>query len=348
MRYILGAILTAAFLAFLVWPAPAAPDRSTLNLKVTDEHIDFLVDRQLVGRYHFSPSGANTAKPFFWPLNGPGGVPITRAWPMEAAAPDGSTDHVHQKSAWFDHGDIIPEGISPKERSPGVVGIDFWSEAKGAGRIVGQIVAVDRPGARVLTRNEWRTADGRKILSEARTIHLYDFDGTRLFVFDIDLLASEMPLTFGDTKEGSMGIRINDAIRESKTVRVNGRQRTVAGAGKLENAEGKIGEKAIWGQPSGWCDYSGPIEGKVMGLAILDDPKNPYPACWHSRGYGLMAANPFGREKSGFPAMKDRTDLVRLAKGEHLKFRYGLLIHSGDARTGKVAEYFERFVKLRD
>jgi hypothetical protein len=59
-----------------------------------------------------------------------------------------------------------------------------------------------------------------------------------------------------------------------------------------------------------------------------------------------MAANPFGRARSGFPAMKGRTDLVRLEKGGHLKLRYGLLIHPGDAKGGKVAEYFERFVKL--
>jgi hypothetical protein len=158
---------------------------------------------------------------------------------------------------------------------------------------------------------------------------------TRLFVFDIKLTASAVPVTFGDTKEGSFGIRINDQLREVK------------GHGKLENAEGKIGEKNCWGQLSAWCDYSGPLGGKVVGLAILDDPRNPQRACWHSRGYGLMAANPFGREKSGFPAMKGRKDLVKLAKGEQLKLRYGLLIHPGDAKEGRVAEYFERFVKLR-
>src|SRR5205085_9356215 len=125
--------------------------------------------------------------------------------------------------------------------------------------------------------NEWRAADGRKILGETRSIQLHDFEGTRLFVFDIDLHASEAPITFGDTKEGSFGIRINDAIRETKTERVNGRQRTVAGAGKLENAEGKVGEKYCWGQRSAWCDYSGPIAGKTIGLAILDDLKNRYP-----------------------------------------------------------------------
>jgi hypothetical protein len=40
--------------------------------------------------------------------------------------------------------------------------------------------------------------------------------------------------------------------------------------------------------------------------------------------------------------------LVKLAKGEHLKLRYGLLLHSGDAKDGKVAEYFQRFSKLKE
>src|SRR5262249_25218044 len=174
-----------------------------------------------------------------------------------------------------------------------------------------------------------------------------NFGDTRLFVFDIDLHATVAPITFGDTKEGSFGIRINDQIREEKTVRVDGRTRTVKGTGKLENADGKVGERNCWGQRAAWCDYSGPINGKTVSLAILDDPKNPCPACWHSRGYGLMAANPFGRAQSGFPAMKGRTDLVRLAKGEHLKLRYGLLIHPGDAKEGMVEGYFQRFLKLK-
>jgi hypothetical protein len=313
------------------------------GLVVADEHVDFLAGKDLVGRYHFSPSASSVAKPYFWPLNGPGGLPITRAWPMEGQ-PTGSDDHPHQKSAWFCHGDVIPEGLALQKRVKGVEGVDFWSE--GHGRIVGKIAKYDKQLGRLTTENEWRTAEGREILGETRTIQLFVFGDTRLLVFDIDLEASEMPITFGDTKEGSFGIRINDQIREARTQRVNGRSVTVKGPGKLENADGKTGEKDCWGQLSAWCDYSGPIGGQVVGLAILDDPKNRYPACWHSRAYGLMAANPFGREKSGFPAMKGRTDLVHLDKGEHLKLRYGLLIHPGDAKQGKVAEYFKRFAAL--
>jgi Methane oxygenase PmoA len=329
-----------------------AADPAKVTIKATKDHVDFLAGKDLVGRYHIGPK---VAKPYMWPLNGPTGVPVTRAWPMEKVKTGESDDHPHQKSAWFCHGDVIPEGIELKERVRGVEGVDFWAESRGHGKIVCTQVGepkFDKSHGQITTHNEWRTAGGTKVLDETRTIHLYDFGDTRLFVFAIDLHASVVPITFGDTKEGSMGIRINDKIAEEVTTKVKEgdkiRRKKIKGAGTLENAEGNKGEKKCWGRLSAWCDYSGPLGGKTVGLAILDDPSNPYPACWHSRGYGLMAANPFGRAVSKFPAMKGHTDLVKLAKGKHLKLRYGLLIHPGDAREGKVAEYFKEFVKLKD
>ena len=180
-------------------------------------------------------------------------------------------------------------------------------------------------------------------MDEARNIRLYDLGKARLIVVEIDLHASVCPITFGDTKEGSFGIRINDVINAE--VAKKGKP---AGPGKIQNADGKIGEKECWGQRSAWCDYSGPIDGKLVGLAIFDDPKN-LPACWHVRGYGLMAANPFGRDKHAkFPAVKGNDKLVRLEKGQHLQLRYGMLLHTGDAISGDVAAHYKRFVALRE
>jgi hypothetical protein len=303
-------------------------------IKADKDQVDFLVGgTDVVARYHI---GADVAKPYLWPLKMPNGKPITRP-PLD---PEGRKwkDHPHQKSAWFCHGDIIPEGMPLAHKVQGVEGVDFWSEAPGHGRIV--CTKVEKPHeekehAWIKTSNDWRTADGQLVLDEIRIIHLYNFGHVQLFVFDIELHAGVVPLTFGDTKEGSFGIRINEQLQEK------------GGKGHLENADGKEGEAQCWGRQSAWCDYSGPLGDKTWGLAIFDDPSNPSPACWHSRGYGLMAANPFGRAKSGFPAVKGKTELVRLAKGEHLKLRYGLFLHVGDATEGKVGEYFEQFVKLK-
>jgi hypothetical protein len=326
-------------LSLIVYSAARADDPKSHNVSVQtkDNSIEFLIGKELVARYH---TGKDVAKPYFWPLNAPADIPVTRAWPMVRGTPGESNDHFHQKSMWFCHGDIIPEGIELKHKIKGIEGVDFWSEADGHGRIVctGRLDRLDDEHPNhgyVLTTNEWRTAGDVKVLDEKRSIHLYALDNARLFVFDIDLNASVCPLTFADTKEGSFGVRVNDGIREEK------------GKGKITNADGKTGEKNCWGRISAWCDYFGPIDGKTAGIAIFAHPKNPYPSCWHVRGYGLMAANPFGREKSGFPDMKGKKDLVKLAKGEHLKLRYGLLLHKGDAKEGKVAEYYEQFVKLK-
>ncbi|HEV3145041.1 MAG TPA: PmoA family protein [Gemmataceae bacterium] len=306
-----------------------------VSIDVTKDTLEFRAGDAVVTRYHVGP---DVAKPYFWPMYAPGNISVTRAWPLEKGAPKETKDHVHQKSAWFCHGDVIPEGVELKAKIKGVEGVDFWSEAAGHGKIVCEPEVTGDLHIKWLmptisTHNIWRTSEGVKILDEDRDITLKLVGENRLLIFDIDLHAGECPITFADTKEGAFGVRVNDEIRlDSKGPK-----------SKLVNADGKSGEKDIWGYRSDWCDYSGEIGGKVAGITIFDDPKNPYRACWHARAYGLMAANPFGRNHSGFPAMKGQTELVKLKKGEHLKLRYGIYMHTGDAESGKVAEAFKVF-----
>ncbi len=287
--------------------------------------------------------GGNLAKPILWPLMAPNNKEITRDWPM---GPPRSgllaEDHPHQKSAWFTYGDVIPEGMEIKHKHKGIEGIDFWAEGPGCGRIVCVGTSdyhKESDHCGVTTRNEWRDADGAKIMDEVRTIRFFNYENARLFIVESDLYASVVPITFGDTKEGAFGVRVAHSLREDNR-----------GKGRITNAEGKIGEKQCWGRISAWCDYSGPVDGETVGIALFAGPNNPLPSCWHSRAYGLMAANPFGRAKSGFPDMKDKNDkkdLVHLKKGEHLALRYGIFLHMGDVKQGKVAEAYELFRKMK-
>lgn len=305
------------------------------------ETLEFKIGDALVSRYHV---GASVAKPYMWPLYAPGEIPVTRSWPLEKGAPKETTDHVHQKSVWFCHGDVIADGVPVIKKIKGVEGFDFWSETAGAGKIVCVEVGEPKNGAgeaSISTRNEWQVPGGMKILDETRIVRLLQCPGGRLFVFDIDLFASVCPITFGDTKEGSMGVRVND-------------QMIVKNGGHFVNAEGKVVDKKsildapIWGNPSAWVDYVGQIGGKTAGVAMFDDPNNKPRADWHARAYGLLAANPFGRNASGFPSQKGKTDLTKMAKGDHLKLRYGVFAHAGDTSEGKVAEAYKIFKKRAD
>jgi hypothetical protein len=314
------------------------------QMVVSKKQIDLKSLGGVVASYVIDPSAA---KPYFWPMNALPAISVTRAWPINDSEKltAKEKDHVHHRSAWFCHGDVIPEGLELKHKIKNVDGVDFWSEARGHGRIVSvkrDWVKGGTPTHRsMVSQNEWQTADGEKILDETRTMHLLLVNGRPLIVVDIDLHASVCPITFGDTKEGSFGVRVRDLMNEER------------GGGKLTNADGKTGMKDVWGQKSNWCDYSGAVpvsntgETKTGGVAIFDHPANKHRACWHARNYGLMAANPFGRNRSGFPAVKGQTDLAKLAKGEHLKLRYGLYTHWGDVKEGKVAETYDAFVKLK-
>jgi hypothetical protein len=291
-----------------------------------DGVVSFKLGTAEVTRYH---AHSKVAKPYFWPVITPGGVAVTRDWPMVPDAKE-AKDHKHQKSAWFCHGDVVLEGYQAPKRK-GIDGVDFWSEETGHGTIVATAISKPTPSGQgsvtVRTSNIWKDSTGKAILTEARTLVFRSRDASS-WVMEVtsEITASEGGIVFEDTKEGSFGVRVRDDLTEKP------------GKGVLTNAEGLKGEKNLWGKKSAWCDYSGPTGGKVAGVAIVTHPDNKYPTCWHARGYGLMAANPFGRSKSGFPDMKGRTDLVKLAKGETLKLTYAMVVHDGDAEAAKPGQ----------
>src|SRR5207245_6705075 len=134
---------------------------------------------------------------------------------------------------------------------------DFWSENPGRGQIA--CVGVESPArGRVVTRNEWRTADGQKVLEEVRTISLSEHAGGHLIAVNCELTASVCPLIFGDTKEGSFGVRVSDQLlvrnREGKRPEDGKRQEITNPKSVIRNAEGKTGEKECCGYVSAWCE----------------------------------------------------------------------------------------------
>ena len=339
--------------ALVALAAPLAAQDVTATK--SGDTIEFKAGGDTISRYQFAGTvqvdkGEATkplAKPFFYPLYAPGQIPVTRDWPMKRGTPGETVDHFHQKSVWFCHGDVIPDGVTLKQKSAdkNVKGVDFWAEGGNHGRIVctsvGEPKQVSANHVVVPTTNEWQAAEGLKLLDEARTLHVVALPAGRLIVFDVDLTAA-VPVTFGDTKEGSMGVRVPDSFRTQLPTGGT----VTSSNGKTVAAPAKD-NLPVWGEIADWHDYSATVGGKAAGLAVFADPTNSQPSAWHTRAYGLMAANPFGRAGSAFPSQKGKTELVKLAKGDHLKLRYGVYAHAGDATDGKVAEVFRAFVAMK-
>ena len=93
---------------------------------------------------------------------------------------------------------------------------------------------------------------------------------------------------------------------------------------------------------SEWVDYFGQVEGEPVGIAILDHPENPrHPTYWHSRAYGLFAANIFGVHD--FTNDKAADGSMSLSPGQSIRFQYRVIIHSGDYRTANVARLYQDY-----
>src|SRR5262249_40924136 len=108
-------LLTAAIVLCVALQTRAA----TFTTAKADRGVTVKVDGQLFTEYLIR-SGT---KPILWPIIGPTGKPMTRPWPMEPNNTQGvkKPDHPHQRSLWFDHGNVN--------------GINFWEESSKAGSI---------------------------------------------------------------------------------------------------------------------------------------------------------------------------------------------------------------------
>ncbi|MCD4728086.1 MAG: PmoA family protein [Pirellulales bacterium] len=253
-------------------------------------------------------------KPVLWPIIGPTGKPMTRDYPMRDN-PDEKKDHPHHRSLWFTHGEVN--------------GVDFWSE-KGRDGTIKLVEFTRLAGGKPATnaaRNVWINPDGKKICEDRRTLR-FDTDGAARWIdFDIVLKATDGAVTFGDTKEGTFGVRV------AETIRVDAGQ-----GGKLVNSRRQV-NKAAWGKPAEWIDYHGPVDGQTVGIAILNHPDSfRFPTYWHARTYGLLTANPFGLHD--FTGGKRSDGAYTLSPGGTMTLRYRVLLHRGDERQGRVAEAF--------
>jgi len=275
--------------------------------------VEITIDGQLFTRYVFR----GAPKPYCYPIIGPTGAPVTRAYPMENV-PGEPQDHPHQRSLWFTFGEVN--------------GIDFWSEGPGAGREVHrQFQAVQSGPILGLVRavSDWIGPGGTKVCEENRELRIYRVPDARLLDFGITIRATEGPVEFGDTKEGMFGIRVATPMQ------------LAGGQGHILNAVGQR-DGDTWGKAAEWCDYFGPVKGEVVGIAILDHPQNlRHPTYWHVRDYGLFAANPFGLKY--FTGDKTGAGRYTIPQGGELTFRYRVLIHRGTPDEAGVPAAYAQY-----
>ncbi|MGB7347028.1 MAG: PmoA family protein [Pirellulaceae bacterium] len=275
----------------------AAPERMRVE-ETPDGGWEIFVGNAPFAGYVVDSGG----KPIVYPIRGPGGHAMTRNFPMKKDYGLESGDHDHHRSMWLSHGDVN--------------GVDFWLDDQGCGKVVqrkGDAEVTNKGSVVLTTENDWMGPDGKRILSDVRRYEFVSQDRRRIIDCDFLLKASDGDVHFGDTKEGTFGMRV------AASLNVDAKK-----GGMITNADLETNKNA-WGKRSPWVDYSGPVDDEMVGITIHNHPSSfGFPTRWHVRTYGLFAANPFGR--SDFTRSKKQRPIT-LLKGKSIRLNYRVVIY---------------------
>ena len=299
LRTVLSAIALLCLLAVAAAAADVPGMKRDFTYKWETGYVDVFHAGKLAARYVYK----DTPRPYIYPVTSPEGVKVTRSFPVETVAGE-ARDHPHQRSFWIGFGDVN--------------GIDFWTEGEKSGRIVQTSIDFSpiSPGYWAIhTKNDWIGPDGQKICEDERRVSFLSCDYGTIISTMLKISALHQPLKFGDTKEGFFALRVAQGMQVKD------------GTGHIVNSEGNKDQDA-WGKSAKWCDYTGEVGGKTVGITVFDSPTNHgYPTYWQVQDYGLFAANPFGG--ATFTNDPKNTSTLEIRPYDTKVFVYVALIHDG-------------------
>jgi len=274
--------------------------------KVTAERVADKIEFRVDGNLFTSYILSESEKyPFFFPVNGPSNASVTS---MRNA------NYPHHSSLFFGC-DRVNEG-------------NYWQEGLERGQIISlRADILETGGNKAVIENEciWRRPGADAPIKDKRKITV-TIPSKDKFIIDFDV---------------TMEMLINVNIEKTNHSLFSGRMDpdlAVINGGTMINAEGETGEKGTFGKASAWIDFYGKRQGKTEGMAILQHPSNKwFPAPWFTRDYGFFSPTPMY-----WPANDKNTSLK---KGEQIKLRYRVIVHTGNHTEAGIAEEFEKYSK---
>jgi hypothetical protein len=309
----------ARWLVVPVWLAIVSPVKADDAPKV-DFHretgrVRITVAGKPMATYVYSDP--TITRPFFESLHAPGGVQVSRNNPpIEGKDPiDHPTFH---PGLWLAFGDL--DGADSWRLKARVEHEAFVEEPSG------------RPGEGTFAvRNRYLAADGKAtICRETCRYSILVRPSGYLLISASEFRSDDRHFAFGDQEEMGFGVRVATPL-------------IVKNGGRILNSHGLKDGKEVWGKPAAWCDFSGTIDGRHVGVTVMPDPYNFRPSWFHARDYGLLVANPFGRKAM----TKGEPSRVVVTRGEPFQLGFAVLLHaSDDPREPDLAavyrDYFAR------
>ncbi|HLW08973.1 MAG TPA: PmoA family protein [Fermentimonas sp.] len=272
--------------------------------KLSATRIGDRIDVTINGKFFTSYIFAENEKyPFFYPVNGPSNSTVTSIR---------NANYPHHSSVFF--------GCDK------VNGGNYWQEGLDRGQITSlNAKIVESGGERVVIEDEciWHRRDADAPIMDKRRITI-STPGSGLYQLDFDITMNMlMDVKIEKTNHSLFSVRIDPDL-------------AVVNGGTMINAEGKKGEEETFGEKSAWIDFYGERFGKNEGIAILQHPSNMwYPSPWFTRDYGFFSPTPM--------YWPENDEYISLLKGDSIKLRYRVIVHSGDHIEADIDGHFENY-----
>lgn len=319
-------VLSVGVLLLLSGRNLTAADEFSISCEASKVTINY--NGKLVTNYLFRDDEAR--KPYLWPVIGPTGKPMTRAFPMETVLGE-QHDHPHHRGIWFGH--------------QGVAGTDTWLEVasknykderqKAFLKSLGSTahtafteISANSEQAVIRSNNDYLDSSGKQLMADQRSMIFRISDGKLVLDFNITLLAKYGDVELEDKKDAGLNVRVPTSMSLKD------------GKGHIVNSVGDR-DGDTWSKNAAWVDYHGPVQGEHLGIAFLNHPASfRHPTWWHVRDYGLFTANPFGPQSLD---KNSKSGTFTLKNGESVHLRHRIIVHEGDEKTADIAAAYRAY-----
>jgi hypothetical protein len=314
--------LRLRLLALLLPAACAVPPPARLLAPENDAERGRIVLRTAAGEVLGWSYGAEQAIPHWFPLASPSGRELLVQHP---------DPYPHHCAMWIADRVQLADGpvvdfyhCTRNQKDPDDAGAGYRHLIRQ--RSVRRCELAD--GKAVVTVElQWLVDGTTPVLDDTRTFALTPLAGNESQLdLEFTLRAAHGPVTFH-----------SDQVHYAWPLLRVHPQFSAANGGTLVDDQGRAGQRSTNEQYARWMDYSNTIDGVTEGLAILL-PAGAGPRRWLTRDYGC-----FGPRR---PDPQNGTRFV-LQPGAELRGAVRILVHRGDAVSGRVAERYRDYVEGR-
>lgn len=280
------------------WGAPAV---EVVSFELDDGQVVIRIGATRVATYVYEDEAI--PRPYFANLQAPGGVPVTRTHPPDPVADRGNDDHgSFHPGVWLAFGDINGEDswrLRARIRHVGFSRLPSVSDGVGDFEVI----------------NAYESLEGERVCEERCRYTFRKTGHGFLMTSRSTFRALDHDVVFGDQEEMGFGVRLATPL----TVR--------HGSGTLRNSAGGVNEAGTWGKQARWCAGYGTVGDVCVGMLVMPAPDNFRMSWFHSRDYGLIVANTFGRKAMTGPNDDSvLPEATRIPKGEQLELAHGLYL----------------------